>query len=318
MTVRLFCMLLFYSFLGWGQTEPNSYRTVVVEFQKLYNEEAYDQLFDLYSREMKEAQPLEKAHHFLRDLKNVGGRIRQSEFISSDSEIANYKLTFEKGIYDLKIALNRSNEIAGYHIKFSAPIENIQKSTTPLQLPFKEEWTVTWGGTTDETNGAHRTVAAQQGAFDLLITDTKGKSFLGNGTSNKDYYVFGKEIIAPCDAEVVVAVDGIDDNIPGQFNPLHVYGNEIILRTDQNEYVVFAHLKQHSIQVKMGQKVKKGELLGLCGNSGNSSEPHLHFHVQDRQNTNDAIGLQAFFQNIRVDQKLHKQYSPIKGDKIQN
>ena len=56
-------------------------------------------------------------------------------------------------------------------------------------------------------------------------------------------------------------------------------------------FLFFAHFKQNSIRVKQGQIIKQGELLGLCGNSGNSSEPHLHFHIQNVENMNIATGV---------------------------
>ena len=70
--------------------------------------------------------------------------------------------------------------------------------------------------------------------------------------------------------------------------------------------------------MKQGYKVKKGELLGLCGNSGNSSEPHLHFHIQNVEDINKAIGAKSYFEKIYVNGELKKDYSPIKNEKIKN
>jgi len=80
----------------------------------------------------------------------------------------------------------------------------------------------------------------------------------------------------------------------------------------------FAHFKQHSIVVKQGQKIKQGELLGLCGNSGNSSEAHLHFHIQNIEDMNHATGAKSYFSDILVNGELKKEYSPIKGQKVKN
>lgn len=124
---------------------------------------------------------------------------------------------------------------------------------------------------------------AQKNAFDFVITDKDGKSYKTDGKDNEDYYAFGKELIAPYDGEIVLSVDGVEDNIPGELNPIYVPGNTVILKTTNNEYLILAHFKQNTIKVKKGQKVKKREVLGLCGNSGNSSEPHLHFHIQNEK-----------------------------------
>jgi murein DD-endopeptidase MepM/ murein hydrolase activator NlpD len=97
-------------------------------------------------------------------------------------------------------------------------------------------------------------------------------------------------------------VDGVKDNVPG---------NTVILKTANNKYLLFAHLKQHSIVVKQSQKVKQGQLLGLCGNSGYSSEPHLHFHIQNVDDITAVTGVKCFFSSILVNGKENADYSAI-------
>jgi murein DD-endopeptidase MepM/ murein hydrolase activator NlpD len=186
-----------------------------------------------------------------------------------------------------------------------------------MALPFNGEWTVIWGGDTKALN-YHVEHEAQKNAFDLVITDAKGKSFKTNGSTNKDYYAFGQELLAPCDGEVVLVVDGIKDNVPGTMNPVYVPGNSVIVKTANNEYLFFAHFKQHSIKVLEGQKVMKGQFLGLCGNSGNSSEPHLHFHIQNAEDMNIATGIKCYFDKIIVNGQVMTDYSPIQKDKIRS
>ena len=111
-------------------------------------------------------------------------------------------------------------------------------------------------------------------------------------------------------------VDGIKDNIPGILNPIYIPGNTVIIKTANGEFVFFVHFKQHSIVVKQGQKVTTGALLGLCGNSGNSSEPHLHFHLQNTEDMTKATGAKCFFDQLKVNGVLKSDYSPVKGDKI--
>ena len=89
-------------------------------------------------------------------------------------------------------------------------------------------------------------------------------------------------------------------------NPIYIPGNTVIIKTANDEYLFFAHFKQHSIKVKQGQQVKQGELLGLCGNSGNSTEPHLHFQIQNVENMNKATGVKSYFDNILVNGELKK------------
>ncbi len=129
----------------------------------------------------------------------------------------------------------------------------LKRNTSKLILPFKDEWTVFWGGDTKEQN-YHVAYKSQKNAFDLVITDTEGKSYKTDGKNNEDYYAFGKELLAPASGEVVLVVDGIKDNKPGVLNPNYVPGNTVILKTINDEYLFFAHFKQHSIIVKQRSK----------------------------------------------------------------
>lgn len=174
-----------------------------------------------------------------------------------------------------------------------------------------------WGGDTKELN-YHVENEAQKNAFDMVITNEKGNSFKTDGKTNEDYYAFGKELFAPCVGEVVLVVDGVKDNVPGILNPIYVPGNTVIIKTANNEYLFFAHFKQHSIVVKQGQQIKQGQLLGLCGNSGNSSEPHLHFHIQNVEDMLTATGVKCFFDAIIVNGEKKNDYSPVQKDKISN
>jgi murein DD-endopeptidase MepM/ murein hydrolase activator NlpD len=99
-------------------------------------------------------------------------------------------------------------------------------------------------------------------------------------------------------------------------NPIYVPGNSVFLKTKNNEFILFAHFKQFSIKVKQGDKVKLGQVLGLCGNTGNSAEPHLHFHLQNVEDMNIATGVKCYFDSIIVNGEKKNDYSPIKGDKI--
>ena len=113
-------------------------------------------------------------------------------------------------------------------------------------------------------------------------------------------------------------MDGVKENKPGELNPIYVPGNSVILKTMNNEYLLFAHFKHHLIKVKEGEKVKQERVLGLCGNTGNSSEPHLHFHIQNVEDMNIATGVKCYFDKIIVNGQIKNDYSPIKGDIIQN
>lgn len=196
-----------------------------------------------------------------------------------------------------------------------------KRNRTNLYLPFKGTWSVFWGGDTKKLN-AHHPVANQRFAFDFEALNDKGKRYKGKGKKNEDYYSFGKEILAPADGVVMETVGGIRDNKPASMNPYLALGNTVIIRHQKNEVSVLAHLKQGSIKVKAGDTVKRGQVVGVCGNSGNSSESHLHYHLQDNEIIQEGKGIKGYFQNVMVKteksekHKKEKEYSPIKGDII--
>ena len=305
--------------LSFGQAEKEIAKKISAEFEKYYNSDEYQKIFDLFSPEMKSELPIEQTTVFLKGLKSQAGKIQKREFVKYEQTYASYKTTFERATFAVNISLDNNTKINGLFIKpfREDNLPKLERNKTKLILPFNGEWTVFWGGDTKELN-YHIESKAQKNAFDIVITDQNGKTYKTDGKTNEDYYAFGKELIAPCDAEVVLVVDGVKYNEPGELNPIYIPGNTIILKTGNNEYLFFAHLKQNSIVVKQGQKIKKGELLGLCGNSGNSSEAHLHFHIQNVENMNKATGAKCYFDEIIVNGELKKDYSPIKGEKIRN
>ena len=313
-------ILIISPFLVFCQTEKETSKIILAEFEKNYNSDEYQEIFEMFSDEMKTALPIEQTMDFFKGLKNQSGKIKSREFIKYENgTCASYKTTFERALFALNICHDKDSKINGLFVKpfKESNLPKLKRNQTKLILPFTGEWTVYWGGDTKELN-YHVEVESQNGAFDIIITDENGKSYKNNGDNNEDYHAFGKELIVPCDAEVVLVVDGIKDNKPGEMNLYFILGNTVILKTDNDEYLLFTHFKQNSIVVKQGENVEKGELLGLCGNSGNSSEPHLHFHIQNVEDINQATGAKSYFEEIYVNGELKKDYSPIKNEKIKN
>jgi murein DD-endopeptidase MepM/ murein hydrolase activator NlpD len=316
----LLIILLFTSTLSFAQTEKANDKSISAKLENLFNSGDYHEIFELFSDDMKNALPKEQAKDFFVGLKAQAGKINARAFTRYvRGSFASYKTTFENGIFTVNISTDGHLKINGLYIEpFKVDdLPKIERNSTKLILPFKDKWTVTWGGDTVELN-YHVESKAQKNAFDFVITGEDGKSYKTNGKTNEDYYAFGKELIAPCDGEIVMVVDGIEDNIPGKLNPIYVPGNTVIIKTENNEYLYFAHFKQHSIIVEQGQKVKQGDILGLSGNSGNSSEPHLHFHIQNVKDMNVATGVKCYFEQLIVQGERKNDYSPIKGDKVQN
>ena len=307
------------SYWSFGQTEKLTYKTISDSFEVNFNSDNFDAIFANFSIEMQKALPLAKTKDFLRGLKQQAGKITKREFVKYEQTYASYKTNFERALFAVNISIDDNFQINGLFVKpFKADdLPIIRRNTTKLIMPFNEEWTVVWGGDTKEQN-YHVENEAQKNAFDIVIKDNKGISYKNDGKTNEDYYAFGKELIAPCEGEVVLVVDGVKDNLPGTLNPTYIPGNTVIIKTANNEYLFFAHFKQYSIVVKQGQKVKQGQPIGLCGNSGNSSEPHLHFHIQNAEDMNVATGVKCYFDKIQVNGQVKMDYSPIQNDKVKN
>src|SRR5690349_814622 len=185
---------------------------------------------------------------------------------------------------------------------------------TALRLPFHGAWTVFWGGTTLDQN-YHVVARDQRFAYDIVKTK-QGSTHDGDGKRNEQYYCWGAPVVAPAAGVVTEAVDGIPDNAPGEMNALKAAGNHVILDHGDGEWSLFAHFQRGSIRVKPGQRVAEGDTLGLCGNSGNSSEPHLHYHLQNGPAFGDADGLPARFVDYVADDKPVALGIPVRGQVI--
>lgn len=312
-------LLTIFMNFAFGQTEKIAYKTVADSFEMNYNADNFEAIFSSFSAEMQNALPIDKTIEFLTGLKAQSGKIIKRQFVKYEQTYASYKTNFERALFAVNISVDNNSKINGLFVKpfIESNLPKLVRNTTKLILPFKDEWTITWGGDTKELN-YHVESEAQKNAFDIVITNDKGKSYKTDGKTNEDYYAFGKELIAPCDGDIVLVVDGVKDNIPGVLNPMYVPGNTVVIKTPNNEYLFFAHFKQHSIIVKQGQKVKQGQLLGLCGNSGNSSEAHLHFHIQNVEDMNSATGVKCYFDKIKVNGQTKSDYSPIQKERIRN
>lgn len=316
----LFLPLFFFvSFTTFAQHEDAAYKKMVQRFSRIYNAGTYDSLFYLLSPDMQKELPLDKTRRFLSSTKSVAGHLLTTNFEAFESSYATYKAQFERRLYSLYISVNSNNKINGLLIEPYTPanLPKLVRNKSKLALPFNGRWTVLWGGDTKEQN-YHIEVPVQKGAFDFIVTDSLGNAFKTDSKTNEDYYAFGKAILAACDAEVVMAVDGVKDNVPGNVNPMFVTGNTVLLKSAGGEYFLYAHFKQHSILVTEGQHVKQGQVLGQCGNSGNSTQPHLHFHIQNVEDMKWATGAKAYFDTIIVDGVEKTDYSPVKDEQVQN
>ena len=168
-----------------------------------------------------------------------------------------------------------------------------------LRLPFNGPWLAANGGRVWRNH--HLAARAQQFAYDFVIVDPKTRrSHQNDGKALADYFCYDQEIVAAHDGVVLVAVDGIPDGAIGTMNPQMVYGNTVMIQHAQGPVAVYAHLKSGSVAVTVGQTIQAGEVIGRCGNSGNSTEPHLHFHLQSKTGFEAGVGIKPRFRHVVV------------------
>lgn len=149
-------------------------------------------------------------------------------------------------------------------------------------------------------------VIAQRFAIDYVRVDTAGRTVNGDRANNANFYAENAEAIAVADGIVVATKDSIPENIPGPTSravPITletVGGNFVILDIGGGRYAFYAHLRPGSLRVRTGDRVRRGQVLGLVGNSGNSTEPHLHFHIADANSPLGSEGVPYVHESFEV------------------
>lgn len=144
---------------------------------------------------------------------------------------------------------------------------------------------------------------SQRFAIDFVKVGDDGKTFTGDPKKNASYLAYGQEALAVGDGAVVAAKDGIAENTPGDDRAVPitldtVSGNHVIVDLGGGFFGFYAHFQPGSLKVKVGDRVKRGQVLGLVGNSGNSTEPHLHFHVSDAKSPLGSEGVPYLFERF--------------------
>lgn len=169
------------------------------------------------------------------------------------------------------------------------------------RLPFDGQWFVVAAGDTINVNH-HMVERSQWFGVDFMKTGGPGNRAIsaGEGQSLEDFYSWGQPVLSPVDGVVRKTHDGDPDNPIGTKDAKNAFGNYVAIEAGTDEYVYLAHFQQGSVAVKEGMKVKAGQLLGKCGNSGNTSAPHIHMHVQDQLKPYSGTGQLVTFKGIAV------------------
>ena len=124
---------------------------------------------------------------------------------------------------------------------------------------------------------------AQRFAIDWERLNDEDRIYVGDPRALKSYFAYGEPMLSVADARVARVLDGLEEQVPGALPsviPLdEADGNHVVLDLGDGRFVLYAHMIPGSITVAEGDRVRRGEVLGLVGNSGNTLVPHLHLHV---------------------------------------
>ncbi len=197
-----------------------------------------------------------------------------------------------------------------------------------MEFPLRGEWlSPNTPGSKIPSHGTDQ--LGTRYAYDFIQVDWERKGwpayrvsflqYLLFGVSLNEYYCWGQVVYSPCDGTIVQAEDGYKErertnlrsDMSNAYKNAHYFdskkddiqavaGNYIIMECSDQVYAALVHLQTGSIQVAVGQGVKKGEVIGRVGHSGNSFAPHLHFQLMDSSDISTANGLPCAFEQYEV------------------
>jgi hypothetical protein len=197
----------------------------------------------------------------------------------------------------------------------SPPLKVSQQEAILLAPPFKGDGWLDSNGCCAEI-GPHRFVTnpvngtldpSEQFAIDWFKVDAQGKAFRTDGKTSEDWLCYGVELLAVAPGTVIESVRDMPDVPPGaaptNLTIAEFTGNHVTLDLGKGRYAVYAHMAPHSVTVHVGDHVKTGDKLGLLGNSGNTTGPHLHFQISDRPSTLDTTALPFVFESMLLENR---------------
>jgi murein DD-endopeptidase MepM/ murein hydrolase activator NlpD len=208
----------------------------------------------------------------------------------------------------------RPKEIAGTLAIKSEFARNTYK------FPLRGTWFV---GTGASFHTSHRWVIPEEFALDIAKLGGEGLTHNGDGTRFEDYYAYGADVLAAADGRVTSMANDQPENAAAMQQPNEspeayfarlqkeqgerlakgpdaITGNYVMIDHGKGEYSLYAHLQPGSVRVHIGDQVKAGRVIGKLGSSGNSTEPHLHFHVCDKPDPLMCFGIPVNFSDVTI------------------
>lgn len=190
---------------------------------------------------------------------------------------------------------------------FDGAVTTIGKPAVIVQPPLRGKGWVAVNGCCDSLTSHRGAVMAVNGelrvperfAIDWVKLDDQGRVFTGDGSKLASYAYYGTPVHAAADGMVVNTYNAADEQVPGEdakgLTTESIGGNMLVVDIGGGAFAFYAHMQRDSLKVKLGDHVRAGDVIGLLGNTGNSTAPHLHFHVMDGPSPLDANGLPYVF-----------------------
>jgi hypothetical protein len=294
--------------------------------RKFYDKE-FENLFIEFTSELKKKLSLSQLSDFYYEVINKIGNEKKILREQLDTILSNYLIYNRYAIFDNSIdtivinwTFNEQMKICDFSItlkRHEFPSKYLDyKTKTSLRLPFDDKWYVYWGGRTIDEN-YHSFTQDQRFAYDFLQIINR-KTFTGEGKKNEDYFCYGKNILAPGVGLILEIENSVTENVPGETNSSNPWGNYVIIDHGNREYSFLAHFITGSILVKKGDRVKQDQIIGKCGNSGQSSEPHLHYHLQNTPYRGQGDGLPIQFENFISNGNYISKAEPVRKQTVEN
>lgn len=263
---------------------------VIVEGNAVLDQLLNGEFDAVHERATAEMQPyltpdqLQSLMESLNDVAPIGEQLDYRVIIMAATPAFVATYAWNDGELIIAVIFNIAAEISGMQIH---PIEALPEdpaagyeSGVTFRLPFDGLWYTAWGGL-DVLHNYHVDYPPQRHAYDFVVW-RDGATCGGDCLANTDYYAYGQPVLAPAAGEVIAVANDLPESLPqvetDEANPL---GNHVVIRVAADEYLFIAHMQPNSITVEVGDTVIAGQPIGLTGNSGNTSEPHIHIHLQD-------------------------------------
>jgi len=190
------------------------------------------------------------------------------------------------------------------------------QDVTKLRLPFDGEWMVWQGGRMLYDNGNAGSDENRYTTSFILIKD--GLASENEGKRNTDYFCYGQPVLAPASGVVVQAGTQAQDHAPGRPTDVMSRGNYVVIAHGNSEYSLIPYMKAGSVKLRPGQRVKQGDIVGECGDSGSSPFPHVEYSLQNTRGFPLPKTLPAQFVDYTADGKPVPIGEPLRGQIVSN